>query len=97
MSFTSINFIFYFLPITFILYCIISIFNNYKLSNVYLLIVSIFLYLWNDTRIGTIFLISCLIVFLIGKLLTKSKSKWLITISILLLVGVLAYYKYFDF
>lgn len=54
-------------------------------------------YLWNDLRIGIFFLISCFIVFLIGKLLTKSKSKLLLTISIFLLIWVLAYYKYFDF
>ena len=97
MSFTSINFIFYFLPITFILYYFVNYFKNDRLLNVYLLIVSILFYLWNDLRIGIFFLISCFLVFLIGKLITKSKSKYLLTISILLLVGILAYYKYLDF
>lgn len=97
MSFTSINFIFYFLPITFILYYFLNFFKNDRLLNVYLLIVSILFYLWNDLRIGIFFLISCFLVFLIGKLITNSKSKYLLTISILLLVGVLVYYKYFDF
>lgn len=97
MSFTSINFIFYFLPITFILYYFVNYFKNDKLLNVYLLIVSILFYLWNDLRIGIFFIISCFLVFLIGKLITKSNSKYLLTISILLLVGVLVYYKYFDF
>lgn len=97
MSFTSINFIFYFLPITFILYYFVNYFKNDKLLNVYLLIVSILFYLWNDLRIGIFFIISCFLVFLIGKLITKSKSKYLLTISILLLVGVLVYYKYLDF
>ena len=97
MSFTSINFIFYFLPITFILYYFVNYFKNDRLSNVYLLIVSILFYLWNDLRIGIFFIISCFLVFLIGKLITKSKSKCLLTISILLLVGVLVYYKYLDF
>lgn len=97
MSFTSINFIFYFLPITFILYYFVNYFKNDRLLNVYLLIVSILFYLWNDLRIGIFFLISCFLVFLIGKLITKSKSKYLLTFSILLLVGVLVYYKYFDF
>lgn len=97
MSFTSINFIFYFLPITFILYYFLNFFKNDRLLNVYLLIVSILFCLWNDLRIGIFFLISCFLVFLIGKLITNSKSKYLLTISILLLVGVLVYYKYFDF
>lgn len=69
MSFTSINFIFLFLPITFILYYFLNFFKNDRLLNVYLLIVSILFYLWNDLRIGIIFLISCSIVFLVGKLI----------------------------
>lgn len=101
MSFTSINFIFYFLPITFITYCLMSCFKNDRLLNIYLLMVSILFYLWNDLRIGIIFLFSCFIVFLIGKLLYiyiyRKSSKLILAISILFIIGILAYFKYFNF
>lgn len=97
MSFTSINFIFYFLPITFVLYFFLSFFKNNKLLNTYLLIVSMLFYLWNDFKIGIIFLTSCLIIFLIGKCLSIKKYIFIYVISIMLILGILVYFKYFDF
>lgn len=96
MNFSTITFIYYFLPITLVLFYFVNRFIP-KLNDIYLLITSIIFYLLNDFEIGLYFLIGCVIVYLIGLALSKYKSKGLLVVSLILLIGTLIYFKYTDY
>lgn len=97
MVFSSVTFLFYFLPITLLLYFIVP----YKFKNITLLIASLFFFAWGAPKFVFILIVGIVIDFFIGnkifKLSEKSiKKKWLIA-SIFLNLGLLAYFKYANF
>jgi D-alanyl-lipoteichoic acid acyltransferase DltB (MBOAT superfamily) len=99
MLFNSIDFAI-FLPIVFILYWLV--FNhNLKLQNLLIVVSSYLFYGWWDWRYLAFILFSSLVDYCVGLALMKeenlSKRKILLSISITMNLGLLAYFKYFNF
>lgn len=95
MLFSSVTFLFCFLPCVTILYYII----NPVLRNVFLLLMSLLFYAWGEPKYLSIMLLVILINYIAGLLidaLPKYKRCFL-WISILSNLGILSYYKYTDF
>lgn len=93
MVFSSISFLYYFLPVFLILYFLTPI----KYRNITLLIGSLLFYFYGEQRYFYIIILMGLINYLIGNKLSKSKSKFILTIGIFINVLVLFYFKYYDF
>ncbi len=95
MSFSTISFIYIFLPLTSIIFYFVDKYYKSKV-NLYLLIVSVVFYLWNDFKIGIFFILSCSVIYLLGVFISKYRNKKILVFSILVLVLVLLSYKYLD-
>lgn len=96
MVFSSIPFLYYFLPITLLLYFIIS--KNCK--NIVLLIVSLFFYFYGESRYLFILIFSCFFNYYYGKYLERksgNRRKILFIINLIINFGILFYFKYFHF
>ena len=94
MLFSSITFIYYFLPILLLIYFLVP--KKYK--NLVLLIFSLLFYFLGEPKYIVILLLSCLLNYFFGNKVYKSKNKklWLI-VSIIYNVGQLLIFKYTDF
>lgn len=95
MLFSSITFLYYFLPIVLSLYLIIPS----KLKNITLLIFSLLFYFYGEPKYIIILLFSCFINYIAGILIEKyrNKSKLILMLCILYNVIQLLYFKYADF
>ena len=93
MVFSSISFLYYFLPVFLVLYFLTPV----KYRNITLLIDSLLFYFYGEQRYFYIIILMGLINYLIGNKLSKSKSKFILTIGILINILVLFYFKYYDF
>ena len=99
MLFNSFEFAI-FLPIVFLLYWFV--FNKtIKLQNLFLLIVGYVFYGWWDWRFLFLIAFSTIFDYTIGILLEKSthsqKRKWLFAASCIVNIGLLGFFKYFNF
>lgn len=99
MLFNSLDFA-VFLPIVFFLYWFV--FNKkIKVQNTFILIASYFFYGWWDWRFLFLILFSTITDFLVGKYLyrtsKKSQRKLLLWISIIVNLGLLGFFKYYNF
>ncbi|MFD1016100.1 MBOAT family O-acyltransferase [Winogradskyella rapida] len=98
MLFNSIDFAI-FLPIVFILYWFV--FKSLKSQNVLLLIASYVFYAWWDWRFLGLIILSTCIDFCIGlaieKASLKQHKKYLMLLSVLLNLGILGFFKYYNF
>ena len=100
MIFNSFEFIFVFLPIVLALYYLIGRINI-PFAKAWLLVASLFFYAyWNPAYLPLV-LISMVINYVIGSFLGKNEKpnlrKPILIIGIVFNVGLLSYYKYFDF
>jgi len=93
MIFSSITFIYYFLPLLLFIYFIYP--KKYK--NIILLIFSLIFYFIGEPRYIIILLISCIINYYISKLLYKDNKKIYLIIGIIYNIGQLFIFKYIDF
>ena len=95
MVFSSITFLFYFLPIVLGVYYIVP----NKLKNMVLLLASIFFYFYGEPKYVIIMIISIIITYLFGILIDKYEkySKLFLILSICACVGILIYFKYANF
>ncbi len=97
MVFSSIPFIFFFLPLFLILYYI----SPSKLKNIILLIFSLIFYAWGEPIYILLMFFSSLVDYINGLLLTKStskrKRKIILIESILVNLSLLGFFKYSDF
>ena len=95
MLFSSITFLFYFLPI--VLLCYFVLFKKHK--NTVLLVASLFFYFYGEPKYILVLLFSCLINYISGKLIEKmTKYRTLIlVIDLVISFGLLFYFKYFGF
>ena len=93
MVFSSILFLFYFLPPIFLVYLLVK--KEYK--NYVLIFSSLAFYFWGELVYTIVFLLYILINYFIGKLLDENKSKFLLLIGILLNILPLLYFKYYYF
>ncbi|MFW5803658.1 MAG: MBOAT family O-acyltransferase [bacterium] len=99
MLFNSIDFAL-FLPIVFLFYWFV--FNkSIRLQNLLIVLASYIFYGWWDWRFLFLIVVSTLTDFIIGKSLNKTNSnfnrKWLLIISIVINIGILGFFKYFNF
>ncbi len=99
MYFNSIDFLI-FLPLVFSLYWLIPA-KHIKLQNIILIVASYFFYGWWDWRFLSLILASTVVDYTIGLQLNKATSKvsrrLLLSISILFNLGLLGFFKYFNF
>ncbi|WP_109831567.1 MBOAT family O-acyltransferase [Reichenbachiella versicolor] len=99
MIFNSIDFAI-FLPIVLTIYWIIDR-NNFKLQNLFIAFTSYFFYGWWNWTFLTLIFASTIVDYLIGRNLVKSvvkrKRKLLLGLSISFNIGILLYFKYFNF
>ena len=95
MLFSSIPFLYYFLPCVLLLYAV----TPKKLKNLTLLISSLVFYAWGEPRLVILMLITVSIGYVFG-LLTEFHSKFkklYLILSLVFELGFLVYFKYVDF
>lgn len=97
MLFSSIPFLYYFLPAVLILYFIVP----QKLKNLVLLASSLFFYGWGEPRYVIIMSVAIVTGYVFGRLIEafrgKGLSKVFLILSVLSAVAILGYFKYADF
>lgn len=95
MIFSSITFLFYFLPIVLIVYYLVP----KKFKNIVLLISSLAFYFYGEPKYTLLMMFSILSTYFFGILIDKYKkhSKTFLIISICLSIGILIYFKYMNF
>ena len=94
MLFSSITFIYYFLPVLLLVYFLVP--NKYK--NLVLLVFSLVFYFLGEPKYILVLILSCLLNYFFGKMVSKEKNRklWLI-IAISYNVLQLLIFKYTDF
>ncbi|GIM34106.1 hypothetical protein PAGU1678_33740, partial [Paraclostridium bifermentans subsp. muricolitidis] len=98
MVFSSIVFLFTFLPITLILYYI----SPRKMKNIVLLLISLIFYAWGEPVYVFLMMFTTLFDYLIGLLINKYrrnkiKSKRIFIFAVLVNLGILGFFKYYGF
>lgn len=91
MVFSSFIFLCFFLPVILLLYYLIPN-NNFK--NSILIIASLFFYAYGEPVYIILLITSVIMNYVFGILLSKKKSKLILTISVLLNIGLLVVFKY---
>ena len=94
MVFSSITFLFIFLPITLLLYYVGKS-TTYK--NVVLLIASLLFYAWGEPIYVVLMMISILLNYYIGKDLGRKRSKGTLIFGVIVNLLILGYFKYSGF
>ncbi len=97
MLFSSIPFLYYFLPVVILMYIVAP----RKLKNAVLLVSSLVFYAWGEPRYIALMVTSIAIGYVLGLLIEKYQgkpiSKVFLTLSLISSLGFLAYFKYADF
>ncbi len=97
MLFSSLTFLFAFLPLTLIFYFLAK--DKYK--NYILLVASLIFYSWGEPTYIVLMLISIILNYIIARLIAKSSSqkvkKLLLFITVFVNIGALFVFKYIDF
>lgn len=95
MLFSSITFLFYFLPILLIIYFIVP----KKFKNLVLLIFSLLFYFYGEPKYGFLLIVSSIINYVMGNLINKYRKydKIFLIIALVYNIGSLLYFKYLDF
>ena len=97
MVFSSITFLYYFLPIILLLYYIVP----NKLKNFILFLCSFIFYFYGESKFSILLLFSCFINYisalLIERYRNKILSKIILIFTIIINLGTLCYFKYFNF
>ncbi|MBQ2758624.1 MAG: MBOAT family protein [Clostridia bacterium] len=97
MLFSSIPFLYYFLPIVILLYTVAP----KKLKNTVLLLSSLFFYGWGEPKYVFLMLGTIFIGYVLGLLTEKHRGTFLaklwVTLSAVVSLGMLGYFKYADF
>jgi len=91
MVFSSITFVYFFLPILLIAYYIFP----RKSRNIILLIFSLLFYFYGEKNIALI--ISCVANYFLGRVIAKSSNKLYLILGVIGNVAMLGYYKYSNF
>lgn len=98
MLFNSLDFAIFF-PIVFLLYW--AFHSNIRVRNLFLLITSYIFYGWWDWRFLGLILFSSVLDFFLGKAIysqqNKKKRKLFLLVSLVANLGLLAFFKYFNF
>lgn len=103
MIFSSIEFLFVFLPICILIYFSLNKFRLFIAAKTWLVIASLFFYSWWNPIYLPLILLSLMFNYAIGVSLSSKNMKTKVSKKVLLIFGivcnvvVLAYFKYFDF
>lgn len=97
MLFSSITFLYYFLPIVIILYLIVP----FRFKNLILLTSSLIFYAWGEPKYVFLMMMSIILGYIYGLCIERTRGThqsllWMI-ISCLTSLGLLCYFKYYDF
>ena len=88
-----------FLPVTFIFYWSLS--RTLRLQNLFILIASYFFYSWWDARFTVLIFISTVVDFFAGQKIyaarTRTGKKVFLAFSLISNLGILGFFKYYDF
>ncbi len=97
MLFSSIPFIYYFLPLVFLVYFLVP----RKAKNFTLLVSSLIFYAWGEPKLTAVMLVSIATGYTSGLMLEKyrntKKGRLILCLSLLIPVAFLVYFKYADF
>lgn len=94
MLFSSITFIYFFLPLLFLVYFI----TPTKYRNIPLLEFSLIFYFLGEPKYIIVLILACIINYYLSKLMKHKKySKLILVISLIYNIGQLLYFKYTDF
>ena len=95
MVFSSITFLFYFLPIVIAIYYIVP----NKLKNAILLIFSLLFYFWGEPKYVFLMISSIVITYIFGLLINKfpKYKKFNLILFLITSLGILVYFKYTNF
>ena len=97
MLFSSVPFLFYFLPAVLLVYFLVP----KRAKNGVLLLSSLVFYGWGEPRYLPVMLVSILQGYIFGRLIERfrdtRRAKLFLVLSVLLSLGTLAYFKYADF
>lgn len=97
MVFSSITFLFYFLPIVLAIYYV----SPKRAKNAVLLLSSILFYFYGEPKYVTLMIITILVTYIFGLLIDKYKDSkykhFFLILSIVIQIGLLAYFKYANF
>ena len=99
MVFSSIPFIFFFLPVFLILYYLVP----YKVKNIILLIFSLIFYAWGEPIYILLMIFSSVVDYTNGRMIEKyaqnnqKRKKLFLIISIIINLSLLGFFKYADF
>ncbi|SHH78869.1 D-alanyl-lipoteichoic acid acyltransferase DltB, MBOAT superfamily [Chryseolinea serpens] len=97
MLFSSPEFIFAFLPVTLIVYFLLSSSQKVEASRLWLLVASLFFYGWWNPANLILIGVSMIFNFTFGNLIIRHRKKWLLTVGVSANLAVLFYYKYANF
>lgn len=100
MLFSSIVFLFYFLPIVLVTYYLLR--KSYRLKNIFLLVASLFFYAWGEPWFVLIMILSIMLNYIFALIIDKYRDKKSIARLILILtcvtnLGILFVFKYLGF
>ena len=97
MLFSSIPFLFYFLPVVLIIYFLVP----YSLKNAVLLLSSLFFYGWGESKYVFLMLVVIAVGYVLGLLIGKYRNqkagKIFLVLAVVIDIAVLGYFKYADF
>ena len=97
MLFSSISFLYFFIPAMLILYFAVPI----KLKNTVLLIFSLFFYAWGGVTYALFMVIAILLGYIFGLLIEKFRgekiSKLFVSLGVATIISFMLYFKYTDF
>lgn len=97
MVFSSITFLYYFLPLVFLSYFLVP----FRYKNAVLLLFSLLFYSWGEPGYVLLMILSILFGYSeglwIAKASGKKHSRWILLLACLIHLGLLGYFKYADF
>ena len=97
MLFSSISFLFYFLPAIILLYYIVP----FKFKNTVLLAFSLFFYAWGGVKYAGLMIIAIILGYIFGLLIEKFREKKIaklfVGLAVACIISFMLYFKYMDF
>ena len=95
MVFSSITFIYYFLPIVLLIYYLVP----NKIKNIFFLLASLFFYTWGELEYILLIIVSIVVNYFFGILFKNEKihKKWILILACIFNIGILGIFKYTGF
>lgn len=93
MVFSSVSFLFFFLPLLLIVYFVVP----KRFKNYVLLAFSLFFYYFGEKNFIVLLIATSLINYILGIIIEKKQGKLFLILGIVINVGILFYYKYANF